>query len=88
MWQAAGWFGGGLAGSALTLISQWISRRFMRPTLEIVFTNNESGCRLETNFLGQTDIGATYVRLKIKNRGRTMAQNVSVCTTQLVTAQA
>ena len=61
-----GWFGGGLAGSALTLISQWFGRLWRRPRLEVLFKNEESGCCVDTNVIGGTEPVARYVRLRLR----------------------
>jgi hypothetical protein len=74
---------GGLAGSALTLITQSIKQRLLRPRLEVLFNDQERGCCVDTNSIGETEIAARYVRLKIKNSGRSTALGVSVCVTEL-----
>jgi hypothetical protein len=83
-WTA--WVTGGLAGSALTLISQWVSRLWVRPRLVVLFKDEEPGCRINTNFIGGTEFVEHYLRLKIKNSGRSTAVGVSVCVTRLTFA--
>lgn len=80
---AAPWLAGGLAGSALTLISQWIIRCWQRPRLKILFRDDEDGCRINTNVVGETEPTQSYVRLKVQNYGRSTALGVSVCATEL-----
>lgn len=74
---------GGVAGSALTITSQWINRRWLRPRLEVLFRNEEPGCRIDTNVRGGTDPVLRFVRLKVKNSGRSTARGVSACVTKL-----
>ena len=64
---------GGLAGAALSIITQWISRWWLRPRLEILFANEEPGCRIDTNVAGGTDPVLRFIRLKVKNSGRSTA---------------
>jgi hypothetical protein len=88
---------GGLAGALLTLFGQALWRWWNRPILEIVF-RDEPGCIVPVegwlldkstltplkNSLGNTRRGKfRYLRLKIENRGKTFAKNVSVCVTQI-----
>lgn len=94
MWWPSVFFGG-LAGSLLTLGGQAACRYWKRPILEI--KQNEKGCRVETpawvvDNKGDVVTGPdgkplkveqVYLRLKIKNRGRTFARNASVCVTDI-----
>jgi hypothetical protein len=86
---------GGLAGSVLTLVSQWCLRRWSQPKLEIVFQSEEPGCDVNTpafrvdqdgNFIlhegNRIEVQQRYLRLKLKNSGRTFAENCSVCITK------
>jgi hypothetical protein len=77
---------GGLAGSILTIIVNSIRTRWLRPRLRIVFQNSEPGCLLDTNVVGTTQPVQRYVRLKIKNAGRSTARGVAVCITKLTFA--
>ncbi len=74
---------GGLAGAVLTLIGQWAKNVWAKPKLEIVFSESEPGCRVDTNVMGDIEDVQCYLRLKILNRGRTTAQNVSASVVSL-----
>jgi hypothetical protein len=74
---------GGLAGATLTVISQWIRGRLLRPQLEMLFRNEEPGRRVDTNTTEEAEPVARFVRLKVKNSGRSTAFGVSVCVTKL-----
>jgi hypothetical protein len=87
---------GGLAGSTLTLLIQSYLRWRSRPILEIVFQSGEPGCDVKTHgfrvdndgdFIlheGQRiEVQQRYLRLKLKNSGRTFAENCSVCITEI-----
>ena len=74
---------GGLAGATLTLVVNWIKGRWLRPQILVLFHNDEPGCRVDTNALGGTDPILRFVRLKVKNSGRSTALGVSVCVTKL-----
>lgn len=77
------WVTGGLAGATLTIIYQWLRQSWLKPRLEILFANKEPGCRVDTNIVGGTQNVARYLRLKVKNSGRSTAHDVSVCVTKL-----
>ncbi len=51
--------------------------------LEILFDEDEPGCHINTNFVGGNALVQSYVRLKVRNPGRTTARNVSLCVTRL-----
>jgi hypothetical protein len=85
----------GLAGSVLTLLTQAAHRWWNKPVLKI--EPNEKGCRVETpawlvdedknvvvDASGQPrKIEQVYLRLRIRNPGRTFARNASVCVTEI-----
>jgi hypothetical protein len=79
-----------LTGGLAALGAQWLQRHWVRPILVIVFNRNEIGCRVHTPAVqvGEgTGVGPVaeqlYLRLKIKNEGRTFARNASVCVTRI-----
>ena len=74
---------GGLAGAAFTLTAQWITRFWRKPRIQILFDAKEPGCLIDTNVVGQTGSILRFVRLKVKNSGRSTALGVTVCTTEL-----
>jgi hypothetical protein len=86
---------GGLAGSALTLSIQSFLRWRSRPILEIVFQRKEPGCDVETQRSHDEhgkpllhegkpiEVKYRYLRLKLKNSGRTFAANCSLCITEI-----
>jgi hypothetical protein len=55
----------------------------LRPRIEVLFDNAEPGCRVDTNVLGGTEHVMSWVRLKVKNSGRSTARGVSACVTKL-----
>jgi hypothetical protein len=93
---------GGLAGAFLTLTGQHAYRFFTRPILKLVLSD-VPGCVVPASGWlidattgnpirdagGNPRRGATqYLRIKIENRGKTFAQNVSVCVTEITCAVA
>jgi hypothetical protein len=81
---------GGLAGSIFTLSIQGLLRWWSRPILSAAFKFDEPGCEVETPAYrkqGEKVVASyrhKYLRIKIKNCGRTFAKNVSVCVTKFV----
>src|SRR5260370_20556664 len=73
---------GGVGGSALTIFSQWVSRFWLRPRLKILFQGGESGCCVQTRAAGGPN-ATRYLRLKVRNLGRSTARGVSVHVTKL-----
>lgn len=73
---------GGLAGAAFTFFVQWVSRLWQRPRLKILFRNGESGCCVQTRAAGGPN-ATRYLRLKVRNLGRSTARGVSVHVTKL-----
>ncbi len=73
---------GGLAGAVLTIAFNG-SERWLRPRIAILFQNEEPGCRVDTNVVGQQQPTHRYVRLKVKNAGRSTALGISVSVTKL-----
>jgi hypothetical protein len=67
-----------LAGALATLLSQTLREWWKRPILTILFDESVEGCRIETNSMESKQPFAWYVRLKIQNRGRSTAKDVSV----------
>jgi hypothetical protein len=84
---------GGFAGAVLTQVVQWFLGWWRRPILELSFSEDTSGCVVETpghltrRHGDQTIIVATsryrYLRLRIRNRGVSSARNVNVCVTRI-----
>ena len=74
---------GGLAGATFTVIANWIRGRWLRPQIQILFATNEPGCLVKSSPAPGTPPDACWVRLKIKNKGRSTARGVSVCTTSV-----
>jgi hypothetical protein len=75
---------GGLAGAAFTFLVQCGTRWWLRPRLHIVFNGREPGCLVETNVVGHTGPILSYVRIKIKNSGRSTAIGVIAFVTELI----
>jgi hypothetical protein len=48
-----------------------------------VFDDDEPGCRTDTNVVGVADPVLRYLRLKVKNSGRSTALGVFACVTKL-----
>jgi hypothetical protein len=74
---------GGAAGAVLTQLAQGFRNSWTKPKLEIIFSKRTRGCRVDTNVVGGFENIQCYLRLKILNRGRTTAQNVSVSVVSL-----
>jgi hypothetical protein len=70
---------GGLAGSLVNLTRNW----WREPILKILFQENEKGCLITTNFVGGNELLQRYVRLKVRNAGRSTAKDVSICVVKL-----
>jgi hypothetical protein len=70
---------GGLAG----VIANWMRERWLRPQIQILFATDERGCLVKSPPAPGLDPGSCWVRLKIKNKGRSTARGVSVCTTSV-----
>ena|ERR1700730_6745033 len=81
-WDFGSALTGGLAGSALTIFSQWVSRVWLRPRLKILFRDGEKGCCVQTRAAGGPN-ATRYLRLKVRNLGRSTARGVSVQVTKL-----
>jgi hypothetical protein len=74
---------GGLAGATLTIVVNSIKNHWLRPVLLVLFANDEPGCRVDTNVVGENGYSRRFIRLKIKNAGRSTARGVSACVTEL-----
>src|SRR5208282_3509528 len=72
-----------LAGALLTLLVQGISRWWSRPILKIAFEQEEPGCFVNTNLDVGAEIAQGYLRLKVRNTGRSTAKDVSLCVVSL-----
>jgi hypothetical protein len=73
---------GGLAGSVLTLFIRWISHLWCRPKLKIIFTEAVDGCATNI-FYEENEPTQRWLRIQIKNTGRSTAFSVSGSITQL-----
>src|SRR5260370_27237073 len=73
---------GGVGGSALTIFRQWVRRVWLRPRLKILFRDGESDCCVPTRAAGGPN-ATRYLRLKVRNLGRSTARGVSVHVTKL-----
>jgi hypothetical protein len=58
---AIGWLTGGLAGAVVSFIMNSTKGWWLRPRIEFLFDNAEPGCRIDTNFLGGTEIVLRFV---------------------------
>lgn len=71
---------GGLMGAFLKTICDYVAFRWQRPWLTPVFDRCQEGCEVETNQLSDdpnANARRRYLRLRIKNDGRTPADNVT-----------
>jgi len=71
---------GGLMGAFLKAIYDYVAFRWQRPWLTPVFDRRQEGCEVETNQLSDdpnANARRRYLRLRIKNDGRTPADNVT-----------
>src|SRR5262249_27718146 len=82
----------GVAGAVLTLGAQGAIAWWRKPILEMLFSEKEDGCRVTTPSAQTQDPASAavafiaprvYLRLKVRNRGRTFAKNVNVCITKI-----
>jgi endonuclease YncB( thermonuclease family) len=76
---------GGLAGALFTLGLQAFWNWWHRPILTLNFDDAVPGCRVETPAIARdrTTVQQVHLRLRIRNRGRTFARNVSVNITEI-----
>jgi hypothetical protein len=74
---------GGLAGSLLTLFTQGVWSWWKRSRLEVLFDENVEGCLINTNTLGGVEDVQRYLRMKVRNAGRSTARDVSMWVTNL-----
>lgn len=87
----------GVMGALIALAGQSLKNWWNQPVLSIRFDRDEHGCEVETkgavtftNIVGQTvtpySVASSenrFLRIKLLNRGRTSAQNVTVSITRL-----
>jgi hypothetical protein len=84
-----GIFAGGLAGAILNQFASFCTRLFMRPVLKLSFNGTEAGCIAHTPAFKLQDGKVVesgnqrYLRMKVRNTGRTAAKNVNLCLTQI-----
>jgi hypothetical protein len=80
-WQTlAALFGGGLAGAFFREIAEWPRR----PQLELIFAPNDRGCVVDTPATQGARPGRQrYLRLRVRNIGRTTAHDVTVGLTEI-----
>lgn len=79
---------GGLAGALLTQVVGWFGRYWMRPILEVGLNSTIPGCVATTPALrdrdGERTVGLQQsFRVQVRNAGRTTAQSVNVCATEI-----
>jgi hypothetical protein len=79
----SGWLAGGLAGAVVSFGMNSLREWWLRPQLQVLFDNAEPGCRVDTNVAGGTEPILSWVRLKVRNSGRSTARGVSVYLTKL-----
>jgi hypothetical protein len=83
----SGWLaifgGGGLLGFFLRPTIERLFVRFFRPRLAIEFPGAEPGCEVTTPIQGTQQHVQRYLRIRIRNRGRTTANKVSIYGTVL-----
>jgi hypothetical protein len=77
---------GGLAGAVITLVTQNSLRHWNRPMLEIGC--DDEGCdvrtrAVRTDLSGNPPVEQHYLRLRITNKGKNFARNVSGCITSI-----
>jgi hypothetical protein len=75
---------GVVTGVLTTLTTQAIAGWWKRPILSILFDEDEEGCQIETIYAGTKDVVGRYLRLKILNRGKSTAKDVSVSIINLI----
>jgi len=74
---------GGILGASFKAIYDYIAYRWQRPLLVPVFYPSEEGCAVETDAKGKDRddkdvvVRQRYLRLRIKNDGRSAAENVT-----------
>jgi hypothetical protein len=74
---------GGILGAFFKAICDYVAYRWQRPWLIPVFDPREEGCQVETDAKGKDKddkdvvVRQRYLRLKIKNDGRSAAENVT-----------
>jgi hypothetical protein len=79
-WSAA--LTGGLAGAVLAIISRLLEWILFRPRLTIIFTEEVEACATNIFYEGNEPT-QRWLRIKIKNAGRSTAFSVAVSITQL-----
>lgn len=72
-------FTGGLAGALLTFTFQWLLAVYRRPRLQVIFDQSEPGCAVDA----VPDL-QRYLRLKVRNVGRTTAHQVGLSITSII----
>jgi hypothetical protein len=79
---------GGLAGAVLTQVVVWLGEYLRRPVLEINASAAIPGCVAATPAIreqdGKKNVGLQQsLRVQVSNAGRTTAQSVNVCATEI-----
>jgi hypothetical protein len=77
---------GGLAGAVLNQLAAFIVYQWKKPKLEAVFSEAASGCVADTPLhviTGKRIGDQRYLRVCIRNQGRTAAHGVNVCSTEI-----
>jgi len=82
-WWLAIFGTGGVLGFFLRPTIERFLTSLYRPRLVIEFPGAEPGCELQTRVQATETPTQNYLRIRIRNRGRTTAHNVSVYGTAL-----
>jgi hypothetical protein len=69
---------GGLLGLLLRPTIDRVFTWFFRPRLVIEFPGADPGCEVQTRTTGSSTPNQTYLKIRIRNRGRTTAQKVGI----------
>ncbi len=69
---------GGLAGAILTQLVQLCLACWLKPVLSVDFSEGDSGCTVENVVLQDNKGQLKYLRLSVRNTGRTTASDVQV----------
>jgi hypothetical protein len=77
------YFGSGLAGACFSQFAQWLFHSYNRPRLHVAFGPNEDGCVVDTKTTSTPPMPQHYLRLKVLNTGRSVAQDVEVSVTTI-----
>jgi hypothetical protein len=76
---------GGLAGAGFTQLISFLVYKYRRPRLEFVFSASRDGCIVDTSYPSDARRPGKqrWLRVCVKNAGRTTAHKVNVCATKI-----